>query len=87
MKNFLANTVDFCIRLKSKPGEAKTVKKNPPAGGMSGKQQAGSSRVYQSGKFDSKFAPYIAFVIAVFVSFIAAVTVASHDLPLVLGGL
>ena len=86
MKNSLTNTVDFCIRLKSKPGEAKTVKKTPPAGGMSGKQQAGSARVYQAGKFDSKFASYIAFVIAVFVCFIAAVTVVSHDLPLMLGG-
>ncbi|MBG6074325.1 hypothetical protein [Polaromonas sp. CG_9.11] len=45
-----------------------------------------SSRTRQSGKLHSRIAGFMAFVAAVFVSMIAAVTVASHDDPLMLGG-
>ena len=41
---------------------------------------------YQSGKLHSGFAGYMAFGAAVFVSVMAAAAVASHDLPLMLGG-
>jgi len=87
MKNSLLNTADFYIQIKSNPGEAKTVNENLSYDVVADIQQGANARVCQSGKFDSEFAPYIAFVIAVFVSFIAAVTVASHDLPFMLGGL
>ena len=43
-------------------------------------------RLRQSGKLHSRFAGYMAFGAAVLVSMIAAVTVASHDVPLMLGG-
>lgn len=41
----------------------------------------------QSGKLDSELFSYIAFVIVVFISFVAAVTVISHELPLLIGEL
>ena len=43
-------------------------------------------RTRQSGKLHSRFAGYLAFGAAVCVSMIAAATVASHDIPLMLGG-
>ena len=43
-------------------------------------------RARQSGKLHSGFAGYMAFGAAVLVSVIAAATVASHDVPLMLGG-
>ena len=43
-------------------------------------------RTCQSGKMHSRFAGYLAFGAAVCVSMIAAATVASHDIPLMLGG-
>ena len=43
-------------------------------------------RTRQSGKLHSRFAGYLAFGAAVCVSMIAAATVASHDVPLMLGG-
>ena len=43
-------------------------------------------RVRQSGKLHSRLAGYMAFGAAVLVSVIAAATVASHDVPLMLGG-
>ncbi len=56
----------------------------------SGKLQASSSlvmRARQSGGLHPRLAPYLAFVAAVLVSLVAAATVASHDVPLMLGGL
>lgn len=56
----------------------------------SGKLQASSSLVMrgrQSGRLHPRLAPYLAFLAAVFVSLVAAATVASHDVPLMLGGL
>jgi len=85
MKNSLVNTADFYIQIKSNPGEPNAVNENLPYGVMADRQQGATARKCQSGKFYSRFAPYIAFVIAVLVSFIAAVTVASHDLPFMLG--
>lgn len=41
----------------------------------------------QAGKFDSELFSYIAFLIVVFISFVAAVTVISHELPLLIGEL
>lgn len=41
---------------------------------------------FQSGKLHSRFAGYMAFGAAVFVSLMAAATVAIHDVPLMLGG-
>lgn len=49
-------------------------------------QRAASVRARQSGKLHSRFAGYMAFGAAVFVSLMAAATVASHDVPLLLGG-
>jgi hypothetical protein len=43
-------------------------------------------RARQSGKLHSRFAAYMAFGAAVVISMMAAVTVASHDVPLMLGG-
>lgn len=59
-------------------------------GACSGKLQASSSpvmRARQSGRLHPRLAPYLAFLAAVLVSLLAAATVASHDVPLMLGGL
>lgn len=87
MKNFPSDTTDFCIQLESELGEVKTVKEKLSSGVEPDIQQAGGSWFFQFKKFDSEFVPYVAFAIAVFISFIAAVTVVSHDVPLMLGGL
>jgi hypothetical protein len=44
-------------------------------------------RTRQSGKLHARLAPYLAFVAAVFGCLVAAATVASQDMPLMLGGL
>lgn len=44
-------------------------------------------RTRQSGKLHARLAPYLAFVAAVFGCLVAAATVASQDVPLMLGGL
>lgn len=49
-------------------------------------QRVARVRARQSGKLHTRFAGYMAFGAAVFVSMIAAATVASHDVPLMLGG-
>ena len=49
-------------------------------------QRIARFRTRQSGKLHSRFAGYLAFGAAVCVSMIAAATVASHDVPLMLGG-
>lgn len=56
----------------------------------SGKPQALSSlvmRARQAGRLHPRLAPYLAFAAAVLVCVVAAATVASHDVPLMLGGL
>lgn len=66
--------------------ERKTpVKDDAPAIKREGRSIA-RARARQSGKLHSRFAGYMAFGAAVFVSMIAAATVASHDVPLMLGG-
>ena len=40
----------------------------------------------QSGRFHPRLASYVAFLVAVFVCMVAAATVASQDIPLMLGG-
>ena len=64
----------------------KSVEDGPvPAARCEGRRIA-RFRARQSGKLHSRFAAYMAFGAAVFISMIAAVTVASHDVPLMLGG-
>ena len=45
-----------------------------------------ASRIRQAGKLDARLGGYLAFGAAVLVSIVAAAAVASHDLPLILGG-
>lgn len=47
----------------------------------------GARRARQSGRLHPRLASCLAFLAAVFVSLLAAATVASHDVPLMLGGL
>lgn len=49
-------------------------------------QPTASLSACQSGKLHSQFAGYMAFGAAALVAMIAAATVASHDVPLMLGG-
>lgn len=64
-----------------KPAEVRT---SPNA--HRARQKACSLRARQSGKLHSRFAGHMAFGAAVFVSLMAAATVASYDLPLIFGG-
>ncbi|WP_029525302.1 hypothetical protein [Polaromonas glacialis] len=71
------------------PASLAAERKKPFQGGQTAKreeQRIPGFRVRQSGKLHSRFAGYMAFGAAVFVSMIAAATVASHDVPLMLGG-
>ena len=70
------------------PGKRKTFEEDRRIGAtMSDEQQTGGRRAHQSGKLhSSRFGGYMAFVAAACVSIMAAATVASHDLPLMLGG-
>lgn len=45
-----------------------------------------ASRSRQAGKLNARLGAWLAFGAAVFVSIVAAVAVASHELPLSLGG-
>ena len=66
------------------------MKKCPNGGASCGALPAGSSTNFsfarQSGKLHSQLAAYLAFSATAFVCVIAAAMVASHDLPLMLGG-
>jgi hypothetical protein len=53
---------------------------------VTGKCKKSVLRARQSGKLHPRFAGHIAFGTAVFVSLMAAATIASHDVPLILGG-
>ena len=57
-----------------------------PAVFVTGKCKKSAICVRQSGKLHSSFAGHIAFGAAVFVLLMAAATIASHDVPLMLGG-
>lgn len=57
-----------------------------PSVTVTGKCKKSGIRVRQSGKLHSRFAGHMAFGAAVLVSLVAAATVASHDVPLMLGG-
>jgi len=64
----------------------KTVKGGAAPDAHREEKRTSGYRARQSGKLHSRFAGYMAFGAAVFVSLMAAATVASHDVPLMLGG-
>jgi len=67
--------------------ESKTPEKNQSALSAPMRAQPGlANYTCPSGKLHFEFAGYFAFGAAVFVSVVAAVTVANHDVPLMLGG-
>ena len=73
----------------SQPASLAAERKKPVQGGQTAKREEQRIRGFiarQSGKLHSRFAGHMAFGAAVFVSMIAAATVASHDVPLMLGG-
>lgn len=85
-RSFLGNSAASCLRA-SLACKTKTCMNVGATGGI---LPVGStiacSLARQSGKLHSQLAAYLAFAATAFVCIIAAAMVASHDLPLMLGG-
>ena len=84
------NLPDVSIAVESDATMSEQFKKSSEANIFINKyrqqQKIGKTGTYQSGKLHSRFAGYMVFGAAVFISLMAAAAVASHDLPLMLGG-
>ena len=87
MKNSRSDSLVSPGPSASRAGECKTPQKDcQSAAAVSRRQRATGARPLQLGKLNAQLAASMAFLAAVLVCVMAAAAVASHDLPLLLGG-